>query len=183
MFKEKPKGLPNSISQLQEMVMDLYHQKEEMQKAYELENHLLREKLRLMRLKMFSRISERYQNETDTLQRLLFADFSEDEEESEKDKQEVTVIEEHKRKKPGRKRIPQDLPRVEVVHDIDQEGVQVWLSVACPVKFFDTVLSAASRTSLLFSYLRNSGLQTKYQKIPIYVEAPNTSLHCFSIQT
>ncbi|MHC4139681.1 MAG: IS66 family transposase [Planctomycetota bacterium] len=120
MLKKGSKGLPDSISRLQDMVADL-HQENDLLRS---ENDFIREELRLLRLKMFTRISERYQDETDNLQRLLFAYLSDDEEESEKEKQEVAVIKEHKRKKPGRKRIPEDLPRVEVIHDIAEEDKQ-----------------------------------------------------------
>ena len=119
MFKEGSKGIPDSISELQEMVVELQREKEDMRDNYEMEIHILHEQLRLLRLKMFARISERFQTETDELQLLLFEDLSKDEEEPEKE--EGTVIQEHSRKKPGRKRIPEDLPRVETVHDISEE--------------------------------------------------------------
>ena len=127
MYKEELNGLPESVSELQEMVVGLRHQVVEMGDTitgFEQDNELLREELRLLRLKIFTRISERYQDETGNLQRLLFADFSEYEEESEEEKHEDRVIKEHKRKKPGRKRLPEELPRVEVVHDIAEEDKQ-----------------------------------------------------------
>ena len=100
MFKQELNDLPDSISELQDMVTEL-HQEIEFLKD---ENAFIREELRLQRLKMFTRISERFQDETDNLQRFLFEDLSKDVEEPEKE--EDTVINEHKRKKPGRKRIP-----------------------------------------------------------------------------
>lgn len=115
MFKQGLNDLPDSISELQDLVTELYQENEFLRN----ENAFIGEELRLQRLKMFTRISERYQDETDNLQRQLFEDFSKDEEEP--DKEEETVVKEHKRKKPGRKAIPEDLPRVEVVHDISDE--------------------------------------------------------------
>ena len=121
MFKQGLNDLPDSVSELQEMVLELHREKEDMRDNYELEIDILHEELRLLRLKMFTRISERYQDETDNLQRLLFEDFSKDEEGPDKEEESETVVKEHKRKKPGRKSIPEDLPRVEVVHDIPEE--------------------------------------------------------------
>lgn len=124
MYKEGTKGLPDNISELQEMVVELQKEKEDLQNAHEIEICYFREEIRLLRLKMFTRISERYQDEMGDVQRLLFADVSEDEGESEKTEPPATVIKEHKRKKPGRKRIPEDLPRVEVIHDIAEKDKQ-----------------------------------------------------------
>jgi len=113
MFKKGLKDLPDSVSELQELVVELQREKEDMRDNYELEIHILHEELRLLRLKSFTRISERHQDETDSLQRLLFEDFSKDEEGP--DKEEETVVKVHKRKKPCRKPIPEDHPRVELV--------------------------------------------------------------------
>jgi hypothetical protein len=127
MFKEGLKGLPDSIFEFQEMVIELQKQKERIENNNEFlknENDFILEELRLLKLKMFTRISERYQDETDNLQRLLFSDISKDEEELKKEKQEDTVIKEHKRKKPGRRPIPEDLPRVEMLHDIPEKDKQ-----------------------------------------------------------
>lgn len=130
MLKEGLKELPESVSELQEMVMDMHRQIVEMEDnitIFEKENDFLRsenghirEELRLLRLKMFTRLSERYRDEADNLQRFLFEDLSEYETDKE-EKQEELIIKEHKRKKPGRKPIPEDLPRIEVVHDISEE--------------------------------------------------------------
>ena len=120
MFKEGEKSLPDNVSELQEMVIDLYQKNEEMSSNYELEINILREQLRLLRLKMYARISERYQDETDDIQNILFEDIKSMEAESEESPEDLT-IKEHKRKRSGRKPIPEDLERVEVVHDISDE--------------------------------------------------------------
>jgi len=122
MFKDNSEDLPNSISELQEMVTDLHGKLEGVEQENEYlrdENDFIRQELRLLRLKMFTRISERYQDETDNLQRLLFEDIGS--EEPEEEKVEQIVIKEYNRRNPGRKPIPEDLPRVEVVHDIPEE--------------------------------------------------------------
>ena len=119
MYKEGLEGFPESISELKEIVIGLHEKLD----GVEHENELLREQLRLLRLKMFTRISERYLDETENMQRLLFADIESDEKEKEQ-KPEELVIKEHKRKKPGRKPIPEDLPRLEVIHDIPDDEKQ-----------------------------------------------------------
>lgn len=123
MFKERIKSLPDNVSELKEMVVSITKeaQKESRKlEGVEQENEFLREQLRLIRLKMFARISERYQDETDDIQNILFEDIKSMEAESEEPPEDLT-IKEHKRKKPGRKPIPEDLERVEVVHDISEE--------------------------------------------------------------
>jgi regulator of replication initiation timing len=82
MLKQGLNDLPDSISELQDMVVKL-HQEIDFLKS---ENAFIREELRLQRLKMYTRISERFQDETDNLQRLLFEDFSKDEKEPDKRK-------------------------------------------------------------------------------------------------
>ena len=69
---------------------------------------------------MFTRLSERYHEETDALQNILFEDIKSMEAEQEEISEDLT-IKEHKRKRSGRKPIPGDIPRVEVVHDISDE--------------------------------------------------------------
>ena len=116
MYKEGLKELPESISDLQDIVTDLHEKLD----GVEHENELLREQLRLLRIKMFTRVSERFEQESDNVQRLLFEDI-ESEEAEEEEKPEDLVIKEHNRRKPGRKPIPQDLPRVEVFHEVAEE--------------------------------------------------------------
>ncbi len=116
MFKEEDKSLPDSVSELREALINLNKKFD----GVEQENEFLREQLRLIRLKMFARISERYQDETDDIGSLLFEDIKSMEAESEEIPEDLT-IKEHKRKRSGRKPIPEDLERVEVVHDVSDE--------------------------------------------------------------
>jgi transposase len=107
---------------LQEMVSDLHEKLEGVEQENDFlrsENDFIRQELRLLRIKRFSRISERFTDEFDSVQRHLFEDI--EPEEIEEEKVPETVIKEHSRKKPGRKPIPEELPRVEVVHDIPEE--------------------------------------------------------------
>ena len=120
MFKEEKRdsfeSLPDNVSELQKALINLNKKFE----GVEQENEFLREQLRLIRLKMYARISERYQDETDVIQNLLFKEIKSMEAEQEEVPEDLT-IKEHKRKRSGRKPIPEDLPRVEVVHDISEE--------------------------------------------------------------
>ncbi len=123
MFKEGIKSLPDNISELQKMVISITKKAQEESRkleGVEQENEFLREQLRLIRHKMFARISERYQDETDVIQNLLFEEIKSMEAEQEEISEDLT-IKEHKRKRSGRKPIPEDIPRVEVVHDISEE--------------------------------------------------------------
>jgi hypothetical protein len=81
MYKEGLKGLPESVSELQEMIIGMHEKLE----GFEQENEFLREQLRLIRLKMFTRVSERFQEEMENCQRLLFADLSDEEEKTGED--------------------------------------------------------------------------------------------------
>lgn len=84
----------------------------------EQENELLREQVRLLRAQLFGRKSERFKT-SDDLQLLLFNEvISGTEKATEPEKIEIPA---HIRTKAGRKRLPEDLPRVDVVHDISPE--------------------------------------------------------------
>ena len=87
---------------------------------YEVENNILREQVRLLRAQLFGRKAEKHSLDSDNGQALLFNEaeaFSSVEEEEKEDVQ----IKAHKRKKLGRRPLPADLPRVDVIHDISEE--------------------------------------------------------------
>jgi len=81
---------------------------------YEKENELLREQIRLLQAQMFGKKSEKGAVDSGAVQMALF-DMPEPEVEVEEEDVEVPS---HQRKKPGRKKLPEALPRVEVIHDI-----------------------------------------------------------------
>ena len=83
-------------------------------------NRFLIEELKLLRLKLYTRISERFEGDLKQVQRSLFEDWPQEVEGIEPE-EEIVVIKEHKRKKSGRKPLPEDLPRVEIIHDISEE--------------------------------------------------------------
>jgi transposase len=98
MFKEVDKSLPDNVLELQEMVVSITKkaQKESQRlEGVEQENEFLREQLRLIRLKLYARLSERYQEETNDIGNLLFEDIRSMEAEQEESPEDLT-IKEHK---------------------------------------------------------------------------------------
>ena len=83
----------------------------------EKENDLLREQVRLLYAKLFGKKSEKGGPEPIGVQLPLF-DMPEPEVEPEKEK---VAVPSHTREKAGRKKLPEALPRIEVVHDIPAE--------------------------------------------------------------
>jgi len=82
----------------------------------EQENELLREQLRLLRLQLFGRKTEKFS----TLNGQQLPLFNEPDEEKFSNLEEI-VVPEHTRKKCGRKPLPENLPRVEILHDVTEE--------------------------------------------------------------
>ena len=104
------KTLPDDPEELKRIIL-------ENERKYEKENELLREQIRLLQAQMFGRKSEKGSTESGAVPLPLF-DMPEPEVEPETDKVEVPR---HERKKPGRKKLPESLPREEIVHDIADE--------------------------------------------------------------
>ncbi len=124
MVENNVNELPESVPELKEIVGFLV----EKLQTVEFENEHLRnrsqflnEELKLIRLKLYSRISERFKLDCNEIQRSLFPELFSDEKTSEPENQETTTIKEHNRKKPGRKKLPEDLERIEIIHDIPEK--------------------------------------------------------------
>ena len=98
--------LPDDLQELKQIV-----------RRYEHENNLLREQVRLLYARIFGKKSEKGAADSTSVQLPLF-DMPEPEVEPEKEKIEV---EPHTRQKAGRKKLPENLPRVDVIHDIPEE--------------------------------------------------------------
>lgn len=105
--------LPDSPEELKQIIADL----QGLQRRYERENELLREQVRLLYARIFGKKSEKGQLDSAAVQLPLF-DMPEPEAEPEKKEVDVPA---HTREKAGRKKLPENLPRVEVVHDISEE--------------------------------------------------------------
>ncbi len=116
-FHEKEKvSLREQYESENERLQNRY---ESLRDHYEEENELLREQIRQLFDKLFGRKSEKLFGGSPQL--LLF-DMPEPDPETEPEEQIEVVA--HRKSKPGRKPLPQNLPRVEVVHDIAEEEKQ-----------------------------------------------------------
>ncbi len=115
-MEKEGENLPETITNLQVMVSEL----REKQRQYELENNLLREQIKALTHRLYGKKSEKYHLDSDEEQRVLFEEMEEREEVEEKEP-EAIEIKPHKRKKPGRKPLPADLPREDVIHDLKPE--------------------------------------------------------------
>ena len=107
--------LPDNIEQLKKLA---HH--------YEAENNILREKISLLQAKLFGRKTEKNLKvmEDNGQQTLLFneaEEYNPPKEEIEDVIEEEIMVPAHSRKKPGRRPLPEDLPRVDVIHDISEE--------------------------------------------------------------
>jgi len=104
--------LPDDPALLKEMLVEL-------QCKFEKENSLLRETIRLLRFQLYGRKSEKKVIPPGSPQPLPLFDMPEPGE-IEEEPEEIHVPA-HTRKKRGRKPLSDDLPRVDVVHDLDEE--------------------------------------------------------------
>lgn len=109
--------LPTEIADLQAMELEL-NQKSEKVKNYEVENKILRERIRQLEHQLYGRKSEKLSIDDGFEQPCLF-DSDESSPPEPQSVEEITIPS-HKRKKRGRKKLPADLPRMEVVHDIPE---------------------------------------------------------------
>ena len=87
---------------------------------FEVENNILREQVRHLRAKLFGRKTEKNLHIQDNSQALLF-DEAEEFSIPEDAVSEEIEIKSHRRRKRGRRPLPADLPRVDVIHDLSEE--------------------------------------------------------------
>lgn len=104
--------LPNDIEALKQQLIDL-------QRHHEKETNLLLQQICFLRAQLFGKKSEKIHPDTGVLPLMLF-DIDEPVPPKQED-EEKYVVPEHTRKKPGRKPLPENLPRVTIVHDIPEE--------------------------------------------------------------
>jgi len=120
MFCEASK-LPDNVFELKQVISSLQVSSEEKELQYQADIKILKEQVAFLRDKLFGRKSEKYPLDLNPPQLLLFdepGDISSDQATSSDEEIEVPA---HKRKKPGRKPLPKDLPRVNVIHDLTEE--------------------------------------------------------------
>jgi transposase len=104
------KTLPDDPAELKRIILAT-------ERRYEKENELLREQIRLLQAQMFGKKSEKGTADSGAVQMPLF-DMPEPEVEPEPEQVEIPS---HRRKKPGRKKLPENLPRETIVHDIPEQ--------------------------------------------------------------
>lgn len=88
---------------------------------YEAENNILREQVRLLRSQLYGAKTEKKLKGKNDSQALLFNEAEACISEEEDHVQEEIKVPSHTRKKRGRRPLPEDLPRVNVIHDISDE--------------------------------------------------------------
>ena len=120
MFSEASK-LPDNVAELKQVIVSLQSSLEEKEQQHTTEIKILKEQVAFLRDKLFGTKSEKYPLDLNPPQLLLFdepGDIASDQATSPDEEIEVPA---HKRKKPGRKPLPRELPRVEVIHDLKEE--------------------------------------------------------------
>lgn len=110
--------LPDTPDSLKEIVIAQHGEIVELRTRYDKETGILREQIQLLRAQLFGRKSEKF-IPADGPQPLPLFDMPEPVDEEEE--AEEVHIPGHTRKKRGRKPLPEELPRVEEVHDIDNK--------------------------------------------------------------
>ena len=115
---DDPTELKKIIAQLMAEKASLCDQHESLRRQYEAESELLREQIRKLFDQLFGRKSEKLFGGSPQL--LLF-DIPEIDPEAGPEIEDKVAVPAHSRKKPGRKPLPENLPRVEVVHDLAEE--------------------------------------------------------------
>lgn len=106
-------SLPDNPEELKKIIFSL-------EQKYRSDIEYLQERLRLFQKELFGRKSEKQDLPIDRKQLQLF-DEAESSVAEISAKDDDLVIAEHKRKKPKRKPLPEDLPRQEVIHDLKPE--------------------------------------------------------------
>ena len=114
------KKLPDDASLPKDVVISLV---DDLEVKYQEKIHYLEEQLRLFKNELFGRSSEK-RNEPHPDQLPLFSGDHDPVAEGKQTSDDTIVIAAHSRKKRGRKPLPKDLPRIDIVHDLSEEEKQ-----------------------------------------------------------
>jgi transposase len=114
------KKLPDDASLPKDVVISLV---DELEIKYQEKIHYLEEQLRLFKNELFGRTSEK-RHEQHPDQMLMFNGGDEHAGGDSQSSDDTIVIAAHARKKRGRKPLPKDLPRIDIIHDLSQEQKQ-----------------------------------------------------------
>lgn len=109
----------SSIGNLPDSTKDLKKIIAEREQYYQVYIKCLEEKVGYLQGKLFGRKSEKVSSGK-YLQTLLFDEVEDTADQSLADGDTI-IVPTHKRKKPGRKPLPENLPRVEKIHDLPEE--------------------------------------------------------------
>lgn len=113
---ESHQTLPGDPAALQTIITSMQGEMAELRVRHERQIAILLEQIAHLRQLLFGRSSERLPSDATTVQLPLF-----DLPEPEHIEPATVQVEPHERKKPGRKPLPPELPRVEVLHDLAEE--------------------------------------------------------------
>ena len=116
--------LPDDVAALKEVIVSLHASIADIQRRYETENELLRERISLLLRKLYGRTSEKLPQWFDGPQQMPIFDEPSDEESEVECEEERVEVPGHSRTKRGRKPLPAELPRIDVIHDISEEEKQ-----------------------------------------------------------
>jgi transposase len=114
------KKLPDDASLPKDIVLSLV---DDLEVKYQEKIHYLEEQLRLFKNELFGRSSEK-RHEPHPDQMSLFDGVDDHGVDDTQKSDDTIVIAAHSRKKRGRKALPKDLPRIDIIHDIDEEQKQ-----------------------------------------------------------
>jgi len=106
--------LPDTPCDLKEIIVGLHGQIAGLHEAHDRETGILLEQIRHLRAQLFGRKSEKIQGGPQTLPLFDMPEPAEEDEAEEK-----VHVPAHNRRKRGRKPLPENLPRIERIHDID----------------------------------------------------------------
>lgn len=117
-------NLPSDVNQLHTLVAELHKKKDN----YEVENRLLRERIKQLTHQLYGRKSEKLLPDDEFEQSGLFDDSGDSGESNDAEPatvDEIITVPSHTRKKKGgRKILSESLPRIEIEHDIDESEKQ-----------------------------------------------------------
>jgi transposase len=114
------KSLPDDASLPKDTVISLV---DDLEVKYQEKIHYLEEQLRLLKNELFGRSSEK-RHEPPADQRPLFEGDDDHGAGGSKTTDDKIVIAAHSRKKRGRKPLPKDLPRIDIIHDLSEDEKQ-----------------------------------------------------------
>ena len=112
--------LPDNAVELKKIILDLQKQSTKTEVDYQVEINYLNEQIRILRQTIFGAKSEK--SHIGKSPQLPLFDMPENlPGKLPTEPQEEIIVPEHSRKKKGRKKLPEDLPRVDVIHDLAEE--------------------------------------------------------------